>query len=343
MVRSAILLASLASILISTPASGNADLKEVLKCQVRIAKAGAKFANTVISKTLKCTNEIVECQINCENGVYGSPCDPDDRNSNTAFGECMDDADETCAKQTEKIDLGEIKKRLKITLACGDLSNEQLCGANTPGLNFEALSAGCQAIIPGWTCDLAGILDCVAGPLQQQIAEEMVALLDPRSGEALAASGATNLAGISKTVKVEDSLPPGKFDVWAINGIADDEIVVRVRTQDDLGGLSNLEPSLTYVSLDGSTPVANTNVVDVSCGIPNTCGQPCEAFTRRFPFSGTFFLAVQASTANGCGGGSYRLKITTSNGATPNLVANDVDMIGSASQAFVIPASNLLR
>ncbi len=302
----------------------NADLKDVLKCQTKIAKSGAKYANTVISKTLKCTNAVVECQINCENGVYGAPCDPDDRNSNTAFGECMDEADDTCAKQNEKIAAAEIKKRLKITVSCGSLSNDQLCGANTPGLNFEALAAGCAAIIPGWVCNLTGILDCVAGPLQQQIAEQMVALLDPRASEALSASGITAIGGIAQTVKVSGAVPPGQVDVWAIDGVADQEISVRVKTKDDLGGLSGLEPKLTYISMDGASTVANTQVVSVPCGVPNVCGQDCSAFKRRFPFSGTFFLAVESNISNGCDGGSYALAVTTAGGAPPVLVADDV-------------------
>lgn len=323
----ALVAALVAAGFLAPSAFANADLKAVLKCQKKIAVAGAKYASTVVSKTLKCTNEIVECQINCENGVYGTPCDPDDRNSNTEFGECMDDADETCAKQQERIDAAEIKKRLKITVACGGLSTEQLCGANTPGLNFEALAAGCQAIIPGWTCDLAGILDCVAGPLQQQVGEEMVALLDPRAGEGLAASGATSFGGIAQSVNVSDSVAPGKVDLWAIDGIADQEITVRVKTKDDLGGVSGLEPKLTYISMDGTSTVANTSVVEIPCGVPNICGKQCSAFKRRFPFSGTFFLAVESNLANGCGGGSYRLKVTTQGGGTPVLVADDIDPV----------------
>lgn len=310
-----------------TASAQNADLKELIKCQNRIAKSGAKFASTVISKTLKCTNEVVECQINCENGVYGEPCDPDDRNSNAEFGECMDDADETCATQQEKIDTAEFKKRVKIVAACSPLSEEQLCGANTPGLNFESLAAGCEAIIPDWECNLPGILDCVAGPLQQQLGEQMAALLDPRAGEALSASGVTTVGGIAQTQKVFGMVGPGAVDVWAIDGVADQEITVRVKTLDAGGGVSGLEPKLTYVSFDGTTPVANTQVVPISCGVPNSCGQPCSAFTRRFPFSGTFFLAVEAETANGCGGGEYRLAVTTTGGATPVLVADDTGPI----------------
>ncbi len=320
-----ILLAS--GLLASSAAAQNADLKEVLKCQTKIAKSGAKYASTVISKTLKCTNEVVECQINCENGVYGTPCDPDDRNSNAAFGECMDEADETCAKQQEKIDAAEIKKRLKITVACGNLSNDQLCGANTPGLNFEALSAGCAALIPGWVCNLTGILDCVAGPLQQQMGQEMAGLLDPRASEALSAAGITSVGGIAQTVKIGGTLPPGKVDLWSIDGVADDQITVRVKTLDDLGGLSGLEPKLTYISMDGTSTVANTQVVAIPCGVPNVCGQDCSAFKRRFPFSGTFFLAVEANLTNGCGGGSYKLAVTTPGGTQPLLVADDVDPV----------------
>ncbi|MDG2306626.1 MAG: hypothetical protein P8R42_18640 [Candidatus Binatia bacterium] len=88
---------------------------------------------------------------------------------------------------------------------------------------------------------------------------------------------------------------------------------------DDLGGVSGLQPKLTYLSRDGTSTVMNTQVVS------NACSQQRSAFKRRFPFSGTFYLVVEADLANGCGGGSYKLAVTTPGGTQPVLIANDID------------------
>lgn len=313
------------------------DIKPLLKCQKQIARAGAHYANVVVKRTLRCTNKIAECQINCDNGVYGPSCtdnpppccDSDDRNSNTQFSSCMDEADSRCLKETDRIADAEISKRGKIQRSCEVLTEEQLCGAETPGLNFVTLNAGCEAILPGYVCNLANLLDCVGGPLESAMAQQIGGLLDPRSSEALqiASPGiAGSLSGIARTVKRKEDLPAGKVDVWSISGNAGDQINVRIKTRDDTGlGQSNIEPVLTYLSADGTTPVANTTTVAVPCSTPNTCGTTCPSFTRRFPFSGTFFMAVRASASNGCGGGGYQLVVTTPTGALPVLAQDDVD------------------
>lgn len=324
--------------MVSLAATSQGDIKTLVKCQKQIGKAGARYANIVIKRTLRCTNEIVECQISCENGVYGPPCssnpppccDPDDRLSNAAFAACMVDADERCLREEAKITDAEIIKRSKITRSCEVLTEEELCGAETPGLNFVALNAGCEVIIPGYTCNLTNLLDCVGGPLEQDLSEQIGGLLDPRSSEALAAAALapTRFAGIERTVKVSGTLAAGKIDVWSIDGTADDKIAVRIKTRDDDGtGTSQLDPVLTYIGTDGVTTVGDTSVVPVPCSVPNSCGTSCSAFKRRFPFSGTFFLAVKASTLNGCGGGDYQLLLTGAGGQTPVLVADDVTAI----------------
>jgi len=338
MPRRAVHVAIAAMLMVPLTAAAQTDIKPLLKCQKQIAKAGARYANTVIKRTLRCTNEIVECQINCDNGVYGPVCgnnpppccDSDDRFSNEAFGACMDDADARCLREEAKITDAEIAKRARITRSCEVLTEEELCGAETPGLNFVALNAGCEVIIPGYTCNLTNLLDCVGGPLEQKLSEQIGGLLDPRSGEALAAAALapTRFAGIERTVKVSGSLAAGKIDVWSIDGTAGDEIAVRIKTSDDDGtGLSQLDPVLTYIGADGVTTVGDTLVVPVPCSVPNSCGTSCSAFRRHFPFSGTFFLAIKAATLNGCGGGAYQLLVAGAAGQTPILVADDVTTI----------------
>jgi len=46
---------------------------------------------------------------------------------------------------------------------------------------------------------------------------------------------------------------------------------------------------------------------------------------RTLPFDGTFYLAVSAVADGGCTGGKYKLLVTSPNGSTPQLVADDVD------------------
>ncbi len=237
----------------------------------------------------------------------------------------MDDADAVCAKEDGKINSAELRKRVSIFDGCEELSDEQLCGADTPGLNFVTMNAGCEDLIPGYTCNLLNMLDCVGGPLEQDLAEKVGGLLAPRSGEALKAANAGTFAGIPRTHKMKETLTAGKVDIWSIDGTADDEIRVRVKTGKDLGAQSTLNPVLTYVSNDGTTVVANTNVISVPCSTPNTCGQDCPMFKRRFPFSGTFFVQIEAATLAGCSGGGYQLVVTTEGTGAPVLVADDVD------------------
>ena len=311
------------------------DIQDLLRCQKQFAKHGARFASKTIKHTLKCTNEIVECQINCDNGVYGPPCstnpppccDPDDPGSNSAYQACLDDADETCARETLKIQQAEDKKTTAVFAKCSELSTEELCGASTPGLNFLTLNAGCEELIPGYTCTLTNLLECVGGPLEQQLGEQIAELLDPRAGEALTAAGNSSFSGIARVFKLKGELEADKVDIYSINGLADDRIVVSVQTRPDNGGAdSSLEPIVTYLSPDGMTPVGDTSVVGTPCSAPSTCGSTCPQFKRRFPVSGTFYLAVQASSLGGCGSGRYAIVVKTESGFEPVQVADDVDL-----------------
>src|SRR5262249_51546307 len=145
--------------------------------------------------TLKCTNEVAECQVQCDFGVFGpscdsSPppcCDSDDPGSNQAFGECMDHANTICSQENAKIPVYEDQKTNGISSACIALTPEELCGANGEGLNFALLNAGCLALDPNYQCSLAGLTSCIGGPLEHQIADQISALLDPRAGDAIAA------------------------------------------------------------------------------------------------------------------------------------------------------------
>ena len=100
-------------------AAAQSDIAKLLRCQKTMAKAGASYANRTVKSTLKCTNEIVECQVNCDEGVYGPSCitnpppccDSDDPGSNEAFGDCMVEAEETCDREAQKIVSAEAKPR----------------------------------------------------------------------------------------------------------------------------------------------------------------------------------------------------------------------------------------
>ncbi len=328
------------AVLVALPAAAGAqessDIKPLIRCQRKIARAGSTYANRTVRYTLRCTNEISECQINCENGVYGPPCgenpppccDPNDPGSNAQYADCLDNAQEICDKMDAKTVAAEQHKRDAITRVCSQLTTEQLCGASTPGLNFVTLNAGCEALIPGYECNLENFLDCVGGPLQKQLAEQMSALLDPRAPEAIALIPGldTQITGIPIARKVSGSLAPGKADVWALDGTAEDPVKVLVRLRDDNGnGTSNLEPVLTYIGTDGVTPVPNVSFATAPCNVPNVCGRPCPQFKRRFPFTGTYFIKIQASQANGCTGGDYQIVVVTPGGNVPTLIADDVN------------------
>jgi hypothetical protein len=320
------------------------DIKRVVKCQKRFASAGANFARKVIRYTLRCTTEIAECQIQCEEGVFGPPChsnpppccDPEDPESNEAFGECMDRANGICDQQTAKIASAEASKQIKITNACSPLTQEELCGAETPGLNFATLNAGCLALDPGYTCTLPNLIACVGGPLQRALLDQMSAVLGPRSSDAVAIA---NLEGAFPDIpvkrKVSGDVGPDLEDWYAITGNAGDQIRVRVKTRDDNGnGSSNLSPVVRLIGVDGTTPVDDTFIRETDCSVPNVCGEPCPQFQRTLPFSGTFTLVIQAKTDAGCSGGAYRLVYVSPGGATPVLVLDDVPS-GSTSAAFL--------
>jgi hypothetical protein len=310
------------------------EVEQIGRCQKGIASAGAKFALKSIRSTLKCTNAVAECQIQCDYGVFGPSCntsgppccDSDDPNSNTAFGLCMLAADAVCSEQDANIDEYELSKQTKIINSCGSLTIDQLCGANGDGLNFALLAAGCQALDPTWTCSLNGILSCVGGPLQQQLTDQISALLDPRAPEAVAAIGAQNrFQGIPVTRKAKEDVAAGRTDIFAITGAAGDEIIVRVKTNDDTGtGGSTLKPTLRLLNVDMASTVADTTLRSVPCAVPNACGSTCPMFRRVLPYDGTFFLSVSGAAAPGCGGGGYRLVVTSPSGSPVALVADDI-------------------
>ena len=131
---------------------------------------------------------------------------------------------------------------------------------------------------------------------------------------------------IPVTRKVKDMVPAGKADVWSVTGHAGDQILARVRTGDDTGtDMSTLHPGLTLLQSDGSTPVTSTNVRTVDCPVTNVCGSKCPLLKRTLPFDGTFYLAVSAVADGSCTGGKYKLLVTSPNGSTPQLVADNVD------------------
>jgi hypothetical protein len=327
------------SLVLASPAAAS-DISQIAGCQKRIAGAGATFAKRVITATLKCTNAVAECQIQCEQGVFGPPCDPapppccdpDDRTSNASFGACMDEADALCAAQEVKIANYEQSKRDKIINSCSPLTQDELCGAQGNGLNFATLNAGCLALNPGYVCNLNNLVDCVGGPLERKLVDQISAVLDPRAGEAIAALGLESaFPDIPVARKARGEVAEGTMDVYSLTGQAGDEIVVRVKTRDDNGnGTANLHPLLNFIGNDGSTPVADTDIKNVPCPVPNVCGSTCPQFKRSLPFSGTFYLAVRAADTDACGGGKYKLIVVSPGGAVPTLVGDDVTGPGPA-------------
>jgi hypothetical protein len=340
MSKRAPLLALVALVLLAaTPVRADVPALEAMariaSCQKRIASAGARFAMQVIKNTLKCTNEVAECQIECDYGAFGpscdtSPppcCDSDDPNSTPGFTACMADADQTCSEMEAKIAKQEATKQLKIIAACTPLTPDELCGAQGEGLNFATLNAGCLALNPGYTCNITNLIACVGGPLQRQLTDQISGLLDARAGEAVAALNLQSVfPGIPIARKVKGQVAPNKMDVWAITGAAGDQVRVRVVTRDDNGnGSSNLDPDLVLLGSDGTTPIADTNVKNPQCGVTSVCGATCPTFNRSLPFSGSFYLAVKAHSSGGCTGGRYRLVVVSPGGGIPNLVSDDVD------------------
>jgi hypothetical protein len=311
----------------------------VASCQRKIASAGGRFAMQVIKETLKCTGAVSECQLQCEAGVFGPPCDSnpppvppgccdsDDRTSNSAFDACMTDADQTCADADVKIATHETKKQERITAGCTPLTTEELCGSQGNGLNFATLNAGCLALNPAYQCSLPNLIACVGGPLERQLVDQISGLLDGRAGDAVAALNLESVfPGIPVPRKVKGQIAQGKQDVYSFSGQAGDEVRIRVITRDDNGNnTSNLQPVLMLLSNDQATPIADTNVRAVPCGVPNVCGGSCPTLKRTLPFSGTFYMTIRAAGSGGCTGGKYKAIVVSPGGTIPTLVGDDVD------------------
>lgn len=298
-------------------AGATTEINKIAGCQKKLASAGANFARQVITANLKCTQKIGICQVQCEQGVFGA-CDPDDRSSNASFDACMVQADEECARQNTNIARYETLKQQHIITGCDDLTQDELCGASTEGLNFVVLNAGCQALDPTYTCNLTNMINCVGGPLERQLADQVSALLDPRTPDAIeAASPATQalFPNLPITRKRKQDVPAGRVDLWRINGKAGDEVVARVNTRDDTGtGGSTLSPLLVLLGPDHVTPVADTNYRTQPCNVPNSCSSACPAFKRTLPFNGDYYLAVAGN--GGCTAGQYRLIVQTPKSVT---------------------------
>ncbi|HJQ85280.1 MAG TPA: hypothetical protein VKA21_14440 [Candidatus Binatia bacterium] len=329
------MLRSLAVLLVVSVAPAFAGVEEIAKCQKVFAREGAKFAMRVLRSNLRCTNEIVECQLQCELGEFGPPCesfpppccDPDDTGSSQAFADCMNAAQGVCDVEAAKRELYEIGKVDRITTACLPLSQDELCGAQAEGLNFATLNAGCLALDPGYVCNLTNLVACVGGPLEHALLDQITAVLHPRASDAVAALNLqAQFPDLPIARKVKGTVAEGKIDVWQITGNEGDQVVVRVTTRDDNGNdTSNLHPVLSLLDDGGTVPVADTNVRTVGCAVPNVCGSGCPQFKRTLPFSGTFHLAIQAFAGDACTGGKYRLVVVSPGGSAPVLVADDVD------------------
>jgi hypothetical protein len=325
----------LVAVLVLTPGVAAADILAVARCQRRFAREGARFAQRVIKAELACSLAGSECQVQCEAGVFGPPCssnpppccDPDDTGSNATFAACMADAAAECDQQDAKIANWEVAKVNNITGACSDLTTEELCGAQSEGLNFATLNAGCLALDPSYTCTLPNLIACVGGPLEREHLDQISWILHPRASDALAALNRASLfPDLPRARKVKEDVPEGKVDVWSFAGTAGDLITVRVKTRDDNGNqTSNLHPLITMLDSDGVTPVPDTNVKITPCSVPTVCGAGCPEFRRHVPFTRTYFLAIRAASNDSCSSGAYRLVVVSPGGQLPVLVADDVD------------------
>jgi hypothetical protein len=319
------------------PPPDSSTLMHEAQCQRRIASQGARFAQRVVKANLRCATAVADCQIQCEEGVYGpscdtSPppcCDPNDPSSNQGFGDCMTAAQETCDEQTANIARWESEKQASITSACADLTQDELCGANAEGLNFATLNAGCSVVIPGYVCNLANFVACVGGPLEHQLLGQISATLNPRLPDAVATfppSLQAKFPGVPiARHAVKETLTAGKADIWQITGQAGDQVIVRVKTKDDTGtSVSTLDPVLTLFDA-GLNPVRNSTVVTTQCPVASACGLAgCPLLKRSLPDDGAFDIVVRAVSAAGCGGGGYRLVVTSPSGSVPQLIGDDV-------------------
>lgn len=334
-------------LVLALPSAALASIVEVAKCQKTIAREGARYAQRVIKSSLKCTQEVTECQLQCENGVFGPPCetnpppccDPDDTGSNATFAACMAAANAVCDAETAKRAAYESQKVDHMIRSCVALSQEELCGAQAAGLNFATMNAGCQALDPTYTCTLNNLINCIGGPLERQLLDQISFVLHPRASDAVAALNLqAEFPDIPVARKVRGEVAEGKVDVWQISGQAGQDIVVKLNTRDDnMNDTSNLHPVLTLLG-NGCIPVADTHVRNSSCAVPNVCSSQCPQFKRTLPFSGTFGLAVQAFAGDSCTGGKYRLVVLSPGGSPPMLVADDVDP-SSVTGAMVGPCA----
>ena len=212
----------------------------------------------------------------------------------------------------------------------GHPPDAELCGAQADGLGFATLNAGCQVLDPTYTCDLTNLINCVGGPLERQHLDQISMLLHPRASEAVAAAGLqAYFPDLPVARRVREDVPEGKADVWAIAGQAGDEFLVRVKTHDDNGnGTSNLHPVMAVLDSDQATLLPDTPVKTSACSVPNVCGASCPHIKRRLPFTRTYYVVVKAAANDACGGGKYKLVVTSPGGSVPVLVADDVDASG---------------
>jgi len=322
---------------LAAPALAAPDLdaiRSIARCQKAIGREGAKYAQRVVKSSLHCTEEIADCQVQCELGAFGPPCDTnpppccdsDDPSSNQAFGACMADAQAVCNAEESKRAVFETNKQASIIASCDNLTLDQLCGASTPGLNFITLNAGCQALDPNYTCNLANLVNCVGGPLERALLDQISAVLHPRASDAVAALNLeAQFPDLPISRKVKGQVAEGKVDVWQFTAQAGDDVIVKVNTRDDTGtGMSTLHPVLALLD-GGFMSVADTADHTFNCAVPTACGAGCPLFKRSLPFSGTFHLAVQAFAGNSCTGGKYKLILISPGGQVPTLVRDDAD------------------
>jgi len=328
-----VLLLLVAALIIPQDASALA-VREVAQCQKKFASAGAQFASRLINFTLRCATPVAQCQIECEEGLFGPSCDGNpppccdvgDPMSMPGYEQCLAEAQVICDRMTEKIADAEVIKQVRVINACKGLTVDELCGAETPGLGFAILNAGCQALDPMFTCNLLNLLDCVGGPLQGQLGEQMSGLLAPRASEGLVTMGlADRFPGMPRARRVKGDVAVGTVDVWAINGNAGDEFTVQLVNLNDNGdGTTGIQPEVLLLDQDGQTPLADTVLHTEECRISSACGDRCPNFSRRLPFSGTFYLQVGSSSGPGCTGGGYKLLVQSPKGLKPILMADDV-------------------
>ncbi len=148
--------------------------RTLLRCQKKIQKEGAGFVKSKQRSLTRCFVALIACAFLDASGAG-------------AGAGCVSDGVETCNKSVANIAKAELRLTEKILKSCSDPILAPNLVATRRGLGFGVNGVQCDAFGLGLgTKD--SIADCILARLECSV-EEMVALLEPRAGEVLAANG----------------------------------------------------------------------------------------------------------------------------------------------------------